>query len=138
MRGLFITFEGSEGCGKSTQARLLAAYLRGKGYEVASLREPGGTGLSEKIRNLLLNPASRIGSRAETLLYMAARAQAAQEIIRPALSSGKIVISDRFLDSTLVYQGLGLGLDLRAIRSIGRFAVPGLIPHLTIVLDLPV
>ena len=139
MKGKFITFEGSEGCGKSTQSRLLYRYLKGKGYKVVYLREPGGTRISEKIRKMLLDSNHhRMAPVCEMLLYMAARAQVAQEVIRPALTKGKIVICDRFLDSTIVYQGFGLGIDIAAIKKIGAFATQGIKPGLTIFLDLAV
>lgn len=138
LKGKFITFEGSEGCGKSTQSRLLYTFLKKKGLPVAYLREPGGVRISEKIRGLLLSPGSRISPVGETLLYMAARAQVVEEIIKPALAKGKIVICDRFLDSTLAYQGYGLGIDIKAIRFIGRFATSGINPDLTLFLDLGV
>jgi dTMP kinase len=138
MKGKFITFEGSEGCGKSTQSKLLYEYLRSKGYSVIYLREPGGTKISEKIRKILLAPENHISAECETLLYMAARAQIVSEVIEPALKKGKIVICDRFLDSTIVYQGVGLGIDIGLIRSLGDFAAKGIKPDLTILLDLPV
>jgi len=138
MKGKFITFEGSEGCGKSTQSKMLFDYLKTKGLRVIYLREPGGVKLSEKIREILLNPKSKISPVAETLLYMAARAQVVEEIIQPALIAGKIVICDRFLDSTIAYQGYGLGVNIKLIKSIGNFATQGINPNLTIFLDLPV
>ncbi|MFA5411182.1 MAG: dTMP kinase [Candidatus Omnitrophota bacterium] len=138
MKGKFITFEGSEGCGKSTQSRLLAQYLKSKGKRVVYLREPGGVKAAEQIRKLLLNPKNKISPAAETLLYMAARAELVSEIIKPALAKGKIVISDRFLDSTIAYQGYGLGMDIKTIKAIGKFATLGIKPDLTILLDLPV
>jgi dTMP kinase len=138
MKGKFITFEGSEGCGKSTQSKMLFGYLKAKGLKVSYLREPGGVQLSEKIREILLNPKSRISPVAETLLYMAARAQVVEEIIKPTLSVGTIVVCDRFLDSTIAYQGYGLGIDIKLIKSIGNFATQGIKPDLTIFLDLPV
>ncbi|MDD5098031.1 MAG: dTMP kinase [Candidatus Omnitrophica bacterium] len=138
MKGKFITFEGSEGCGKSTQSRLLAQYLRSKGKRVVYLREPGGVKASEEIRRLLLNPHNKISPAAETLLYMAARAELVSEIIKPALAKGKIVICDRFLDSTIAYQGYGLGINIPMIKAIGKFATLGIKPDLTIFLDLPV
>ncbi|MFH1413748.1 MAG: dTMP kinase [Candidatus Omnitrophota bacterium] len=139
MKGKFITFEGSEGCGKSTQSRMLARYLKGRGRKVVYIREPGGTIISEKIRKILLNPENKkISVNCEMLLYMAARAQIVDEIIKPALLGGKIVICDRFLDSTVVYQGFGLGIDIQLIKKLGSFATDGLNPHLTILLDLPV
>jgi len=137
MKGKFITFEGSEGCGKSTQSRLLYEYLKRKGYRVIYVREPGGTKISEKIRKILLDPKNlKMSGACETLLYMAARAQIVTEVIRPALKNGKIVISDRFLDSTVVYQGYGLGMNIKTIKNIGEFATSGIKPDLTIFLDL--
>lgn len=139
MKGKFITFEGSEGSGKSTQSRLLYEYLLRRGCKVVYLREPGGTQISEKIRDVLLDTKNKsMASSCETLLYMAARAQLAAEIICPALAEGKIVICDRFLDSTLAYQGYGLGVDIDLIKRIGAFATAGIKPDLTIFLDLPV
>ncbi len=138
MKGKFITFEGSEGCGKSTQSYLLYKYLKAKGYPVVYLREPGGTKISEKIRKILLDPDNHIAPLCETLLYMAARAQVVNDIIKPALLKGKIVICDRFLDSTLAYQGFGLGVDINFIRHLGNFATEGIKPDLTIFLDLPI
>jgi dTMP kinase len=138
MKGKFITFEGPEGCGKSTQSKLLWLYLKRKGYDVVYLREPGSTKISEKIRKILLDPENHITPICETLLYMAARAQVMSEIIQPALKKGKIVISDRFLDSTLAYQGFGLGIDIRLIKYIGNSVTKAIKPNLTILLDLPV
>lgn len=138
MRGKFITFEGPEGCGKSTQSRMLYQYLKKSGYPAVYLREPGGTRISEKIRTLLLSPKSDIAPTTEMLLYMSARAQLVDELVKPALEEGKIVICDRFLDSTIAYQGYGLGMDIKAIRQIGSFATAGIMPDLTILLDLAV
>jgi len=138
VKGKFITFEGSEGCGKSTQSKLLCEYLKKKGCPVIFLREPGGTKISEKIREVLLSPKSQMNPACETLLYMAARAQIVTELIKPALLKGKIVICDRFLDSTIAYQGYGLGIDIDFIKSVGWFASEGVQPELTIFLDLPV
>jgi dTMP kinase len=138
MKGKFITFEGSECCGKSTQSKLLYEYLLEKGYRVIFLREPGGTKVSEEIRQILLDNRNKaITSETELLLYMASRAQTVSEVIRPALKQGKIVVCDRFLDSTLVYQGYGLGMDIKLIRSLGSFVSDGVNPDLTILLDLP-
>ena len=137
MKGKFITFEGSEGCGKSTQSRLLYQYLKNKGYNVVYLREPGGTKIGEKIRKILLAPKNHISPICETFLYMAARAQLVSEIIRPALSKRKVVICDRFLDSTVAYQGFGLGMDIKFIKYMGNFATEGINPDLTILMDLP-
>ena len=138
MKSKFITFEGSEGCGKSTQSEMLFSYLKAKGAKVIYLREPGGVKLGEVIRTILLDPKSEISPQAETLLYMAARAQVVEEIIKPALEAKKIVICDRFLDSTIAYQGFGLGIDIKLIKSLGSFATQGIKPDLTIFLDLPV
>ena len=139
MRGKFITFEGSEGCGKSTQSRLLFDYLKAKGKRVIYLREPGATKISEKIRDILLDARNEgIVPETEMLLYMAARAQIVGEVILPALKTGKIVICDRFLDSTLAYQGYGLGMDIDLIKMVGEFTTRGITPDLTLFLDLAV
>ena len=138
MKARFITFEGSEGCGKSTQSEMLFSYLLARDKKVIYLREPGGVKLSETIRTILLDPRSRISAQAETLLYMAARAQVVTEIIKPALKAKKIVVCDRFLDSTIAYQGYGLGIDIKLIKLLGSFATQGIQPDLTIFLDLPV
>jgi len=139
MRGKFITFEGPEGCGKSTQSGLLYKYLKKNGHRVVYLREPGGVKISEKIRKILLDAKnSGMSSECEMLLYMASRAQVVTDIIRPALEKGRIVICDRFLDSTVAYQGYGLGVDIALIKRIGVFATSGKVPDLTILLDLPV
>ena len=138
MKGFFITFEGSECCGKSTQSRALYRYLLSQGYPVVFLREPGGTDISEMIRRELLDPSNTaMAASTELLLYMASRAQTVHEVIRPALARGSIVLCDRFLDSTIVYQGYGLGMDVSFIRSLGSFATGGIKPDLTILLDLP-
>ena len=138
MKGVFITFEGSECCGKSTQSKLLYRYLVGKGYPVVFLREPGGTPISEMIRKILLDPGNKsMAASTELLLYMASRAQTVEEVIKPALAKGVIVLCDRFLDSTVVYQGYGLGMDVKFIRSLGAFATGGISPDLTLLLDLP-
>lgn len=139
MKGIFITFEGSEGCGKSTQSRMLYEYLKVKKKRVVYLREPGATRVSEKIRNILLDAKNNaISPECEMLLYMSARSQIVSEIIRPKLNKGFIVICDRFLDSTLAYQGYGLGIKLDFIRCVGAFATFNIRPNLTIFLDLPV
>jgi len=138
MKTKFITFEGSEGCGKSTQSRMLADYLKEKGYGVVYLREPGATKVSEKIRGVLLDKKnSAMSLECEMLLYMAARAQIVAEVIKPVLKKGKVVICDRFLDSTLAYQGYGLGMDIALIKNIGKFVTQGIKPGLTILLDVP-
>ncbi|TRZ95458.1 dTMP kinase [bacterium] len=139
MKGKFITFEGSEGCGKSTQSKMLCEFLKRKGYKVVFLREPGSTRISEKIRSILLDLRNEsMSPKAETLLYMVCRAQIVDEKIKPALKAGKIVICDRYLDSTLAYQGYGLGMDIKLIKEIGRFATCGIKPDLTILLDVAV
>ncbi len=138
VKGKFITFEGSECCGKSTQSKLLYEYLQEKGHKVIFLREPGGTKISEDIRQILLdNKNKSLTSETELLLYMASRAQTVSEVITPALNDGQIVVCDRFLDSTIVYQGYGLGLDIKLIKSLGVFVTAGIKPDLTILLDLP-
>jgi len=139
MKGKFITFEGSEGCGKSTQSKLLCTYLRSRGCKVTFLREPGATRISEKIRDILLDPANKsISAACEMLLYMAARSQIVEEIIKPALKKGRIVVCDRYLDSTLAYQGYGLGVKIKLIKDVGRFVTQGIMPDLTILLDVAV
>jgi len=137
MKGLFITFEGSEGSGKSTQSSLLFYYLKQRGFPVLYIREPGSTKIGEKIRRILLDKKNNdMAMPTEMLLYMASRAQLVRQVILPALKKGKSVVCDRFLDSTLAYQGYGAGLDLGTIRTIGRFATLSLKPDLTIFLDL--
>jgi dTMP kinase len=137
--GLFVTFEGPEGCGKTSQLRLLAAYLRDQGCDVLTTREPGGTPISERVRAIVLDPAHpNMEPTTEFLLFSAARAQHVAEVIRPHLDRGGVVLCDRFADSSLAYQGYGYGLDLEARRAITRFATGGLVPDLTFLLDLPV
>lgn len=133
---MFITFEGGEGSGKTTQVRLLEERLRGLGYCVVVTREPGGTPLGERLRALLLDVNTQVEPRAELLLYAADRAQHVAAVVRPALAAGVIVISDRYADSALAYQGYGRGLDLAALRHIMAFATDGLQPDLTFFLDL--
>lgn len=135
--GRFITFEGGEGCGKSTQIRLLAERLRAVGKEVFLTREPGGTALAEKIRSLVREESDDPpNSRAETLLFIASRAQVVENVIRPALASGTWVLCDRFADSTFAYQGYGRGLDLDELKRINSFATGGLEPDRTILLNV--
>lgn len=136
--GLFITFEGIEGSGKSTQVARLADRLRRPGREILVTREPGGCPVADAIRRILLDPANdNLASRAELLLYAAARAQHVDEVIRPALLSGQTVLCDRFTDATLAYQGSGRGLDRALIENLNRLAADGLRPDLTLLLDLP-
>lgn len=136
---MFITFEGPDGSGKSTQVKQLNEYLQSRGCQVLLTREPGGTTIGEQIRQLVLSKQSQgITHQAEALLFSAARAQIVAEVIQPALAAGKIVLCDRYADSTMAYQGYGLGLDLDALRAITRFATSGLVPDLTIYIDVPV
>ncbi|MGI6711299.1 MAG: dTMP kinase [Bacillota bacterium] len=137
MRGKFITFEGPDGSGKTTQVRLIAEYLGGAGYHVLTTREPGGTVISEKIRDILLDPANdTLADRSEVFLYAAARAQHVEQLIKPALADGKVVICDRFIDSTLAYQGFGRGIDLDFLQTVNEMAAGGLLPDITIILDI--
>src|SRR5712692_3668136 len=136
-RGLFITFEGPEGSGKSTQLRMLAERLRGDGRDVLESQEPGGTPIGMQIRRVLLDPANReLCPTAELLLMFAARAQNVDQWILPALAEGRIVLSDRFTDSTLVYQGAARGLGAALVYDVDRVACRGLVPDLTLVIDI--
>lgn len=138
-RGAFIVFEGGEGAGKTTQMSATAEHLRSLGHEVLTTREPGGTSIGEAIREILLDPANdRMTSRTEALLYAAARAQHASEVIRPALEEGSIVLCDRYIDSSVAYQGAGRGLGIEQIRDLSLWATDSLLPDLTVVLSLPV
>jgi dTMP kinase len=135
-RGIFITFEGIDGCGKSTQAERLYKRLRRLGYNPLFVREPGGTVVSEKIRRILLDRKSHITPLAELLLYEAARAHLAQTVIIPALRQGRVVVCDRFYDSTTAYQGYGRGLDRRLIETLNAAASDDIAPDLTFILDV--
>jgi dTMP kinase len=136
-RGRFITFEGIDGCGKTTQFHMLATWLRDQGREVVETVEPGGTGIGQQIRKILLNPENfDLKPRTELLLYFASRAQNVDQVIRPALDSGKIVLCDRFTDSTLVYQGCGRGLDSGTVLELDRIACRGLKPDTTLLIDI--
>jgi len=136
---MFITFEGIDYCGKTTQAKLLVDRLKDLGKEVVFLREPGGTVVSEKIREILLDRQHlEMSQRAELLLFSAARTQLVSEVIRPALQEGKIVVCDRFVDSTTAYQGYGRGLALQEVTSINRIATFGTTPDLTVLIDIEV
>ena len=138
-RGVFITFEGPEGSGKTTQARLLYEYLKEQSYPVVFTREPGGTRIGDQIRAILhdLDNTEMLPST-EILLFSASRAQLVGQLVRPALEAGKIVICDRYADSTMAYQGYGHGLDLKTLEFITRFATGGLKPDLTFYLDIDV
>ncbi len=139
MEGTFITFEGGEGSGKSTQARLLAGHLKQQGYDVLATREPGGTEIGDAIRSVLLNPEfNAMGNVTELLLLAASRAQNVYERIKPGLERGEVVICDRFIDSTLAYQGYGRDFDLKLLEALNSLATGGVTPDLTILLDLPV
>jgi dTMP kinase len=133
MRGLFVTFEGIDRSGKTTQARMLVDAL---GSDALGVREPGGTPAGEKVRELLKDAAVPLGPEAEALLFAAARAEIVEKVIRPALSEGKVVVSDRFLDSSLAYQGGARGLGVEEVERINLFATGGLVPDLTFLLDL--
>jgi len=138
-KGYLITFEGLDGSGKSTQALKLKEELSQKGYSVILTREPGGTPLAEEIRRVILTPTTEpLVPMAEILLYAASRAQHVESLIKPALAEGKIVISDRFIDSSIAYQGYGLGWDVKAVQTVNRMAVNGLMPDLTFFIDVSV
>lgn len=133
---MFITFEGIDGVGKSTQLDLLQSWLEGRGREVLRTLEPGGTELGQEIRHLLLHRKGDVAARAEALLYAADRAHHVATKIRPALASGKVVLSDRYFDSSVAYQGAARELDVNEVRNISLWAVDNLIPDLTVLLDL--
>jgi len=136
---MFITLEGPEGSGKTSQIPTLANYLREQGYNVLTTREPGGTPIGDQVREVLTSMRNTaMKPRTETLLFCAARAQLVEEVIRPRLLQGEIVLSDRYADSTLAYQGYGHGNDLQVLRELLKFATGGLWPDLTLLLDLPV
>jgi dTMP kinase len=137
MPPLFLSLDGLDGCGKSTQCRLLADWLRGRGHTVTPCIDPGGTDLGQQLRRLLLHQQRQRDPRCEALLFMASRAQLLCEVIRPALQAGHIVLSDRYLLSTVVYQGHAGGLDPAMLWQVGLFASAGLEPERTLVLDLP-
>lgn len=139
VRGLFISFEGPDGAGKTTQIARVSAWLTKNGLSHVRTREPGGTAISDKIRQLLLNPEHReMKDETEVLLYAASRAQMVNEVILPALNEGKIVLCDRYVDASLAYQGYGLGYSPQKIASINDFATKGLLPRRTYLLDVPV
>ena len=136
-KGLFITFEGIEGCGKSTHSKLISEYLKKSGYPLVHTREPGGTKLGELVRKVLLNSKGiKISDLAELFLFEACRAEIVKEVLRPSLDRNFIVISDRFSDATVSYQGYGGGVDLTAIKTLDKIATNSLVPDLTILLDI--
>lgn len=134
---MFISFEGGDGAGKTTQVEMLAQYLRSHGYDVVTTREPGGTPVGQEIRRLLLHGAD-VSDRAEALLYAADRAHHVDTVIRPALERGEVVITDRFVDSSVAYQGVARALGTDEVKELSMWATNGLMPDLTILLDIPV
>ena len=136
-KGIFIAFEGGEGSGKSTQAKLLAKYLKSEGFEVLLTHEPGGSDIGKELRKILLHTKKNVAPRAEALLYAADRAQHVEQVIRPALAAGKVVITDRYFDSSIAYQGAGRVLSQGEIGRISRWATEFLIPTLTVIVDVP-
>jgi len=138
IRGKFITFEGIDGCGKSTQVQMLADHLRSMGYEVVVVREPGGTEVGEAIRKILLSVELTPCTETELLLYLASRAQLSRQIILPALKEGKLVIADRYADSSTVYQGYVRGIGMEKVKELNAFATSRLVPDITFILDIPV
>lgn len=137
-KGLFITFEGADGCGKTTQLKLLKTYLENNGYDVVVTREPGGKGLGEKFREILLNYDGVVSDRCESFLFLADRAQNIDTIVKPAVASGKIVLCDRHIDSSVAYQGYGRGLDIQQIKELNTLATGGKLPDLTLIFDIDI
>lgn len=138
MKGLFITFEGPDGSGKSTQITRLKEYLSSKGYDVLLVREPGGTRISEQIRSVILDTENKgMNPICEALLYAASRAQLTHQVIIPALEEGRMVIADRFVDSSIVYQGYARGLGEEMVGTINSYATEGLIPDITFLINIP-
>lgn len=135
-KGLFITFEGTDGCGKTTQIELLKTYLENKGFKVILTREPGAKGLGTKLREILLNYDGEVSSNCESFLFLADRAQHVDTLIKPAIERGEIVLCDRHTDSTVAYQGYGRGLDLDQINMLNNIATSGLKPDITFVFDI--
>ena len=137
-KGIFITMEGPDGSGKSTQIALLSEYLKENGYDVIITREPGGTRISEKIREIILNKEyQEMNPMTELMLYASARAQLVNEVIGPSIEEGKAVISDRFVDSSVVYQGIARGLGIETVYSVNAHAIGKYVPQVTFLLDLP-
>ena len=137
-KGLFIKFEGTDGCGKTTQIELLKRYLEEKGYKVVLTREPGAKGLGEKLREILLNYDGDVSSNCESFLFLADRAQHIDMLIKPAIERGEVVLCDRHTDSTVAYQGYGRGLDLDQIRMLNDIATNGVKPDMTFVFDIDI
>ncbi len=137
-KGMFITFEGADGCGKSTQLSLLNEYLAKNGFKVLVTREPGAKGLGERLRDILLNYDGEVSNRCESFLFLADRAQHIDTIVKPAIENGYIVLCDRHTDSTVAYQGYGRGLDIERINYLNDLATDGLKPNLTFVFDVDV
>ena len=137
MTGLFITFEGGDGSGKTTQINLLASWLESEGHTVVITREPGGTDLGSELRNIILHREGFIAPRAEALLYAADRSHHIHTLVRPALKRGEIVVQDRYLDSSVAYQGAGRVLNPTEVRDISLWATENLMPDLTVLLDVP-
>ena len=138
MKGKFITFEGGEGVGKTTQLAMIRAFLEAQGIDAVFLREPGGNAISEKIRNIILDVENAdMTGMCEAMLYSASRAQLVEAVIRPALEKGKLVVCDRFIDSTYAYQGVARGLGAEKVDALNRLACGGVMPDLTVFLDLP-
>ena len=135
---MFITFEGIEGCGKTTQIELLYSHLEKKGYRVIKTREPGGTPFGESLRDVFLHASTKVDPLAELLVFMAMRAQHVEELIIPALKEGSVVLCDRFTDASYAYQGHGRGIDLNIIETLNKLVVKGVKPDLTVFLDCPV
>lgn len=138
MTGRFITLEGGDGAGKTTQAELLTAWLEEHGRTVVRTREPGGTDLGQRIREMVLHERGHVAPRAEALLYAADRAHHVETVVRPALARGAVVLQDRYIDSSVAYQGVARGLGADRIRSVSEWAADGLVPDLTVLLDLDV
>lgn len=136
-RGIFFAFEGGEGTGKTTQLRVLADELTGRGLEVVVTYEPGDTPVGARLRDLLLDPATVVTAQTEALLYAADRAEHVTNVIAPALARGAVVITDRYIDSSIAYQGFGRGLDVEEVTRASAWATGGLLPDLTLLLDLP-
>jgi dTMP kinase len=137
-KGLFITFEGADGCGKTTQLNMLKDYLESKGYQVVLTREPGGKGLGETLRNILLNYEEEVSNRCESFLFLADRAQNIDIIVNPAIEKGKIVLCDRHADSSVAYQGYGRGLNIEEIKTLNSLATGNKKPDLTLVFDVDI